>query len=52
MIPEVIVIKKVDVSKCPILNDYVVTAAWNLEQHAMIIEKMWNNNNKHITWKM
>jgi hypothetical protein len=46
MIPEVLVIKKVHISKSPILNGYGVMTAWNLKQKVRIIEKLWNKNIK------
>jgi hypothetical protein len=46
MIPEVLVIKNVHISKCPILNGYGVMAAWSLEQNVRIIENTWNKNIK------
>jgi hypothetical protein len=48
MIPGVLVIKKVHISKYPISNCYRVMTAGNLEKMLRVIEKTWNKNNKQI----
>jgi hypothetical protein len=48
MIPGVLVSKKVHISKCPVSIGYRVMTAGNLEKKLMIIEKIWNKNDKEI----
>jgi hypothetical protein len=48
MIPGVLVIKKVHISKYPISKGHRVMTVGNLEKHFRIIEKIWNKNTKHM----
>jgi hypothetical protein len=48
MIPGVLVIKKVLISKYPISIGYRVMTVGILEQNLTSIEKIWNKNDKEI----
>jgi hypothetical protein len=50
MISDVLVIKNVPISECPIFNNYTATTSCSLDQKVKIIEKIWDKIiNKHIT---